>query len=189
MATQITWATRAIAVLVLLVGSAALGAPAASAHAKLVSSSPANGSSSDVGPSRIVLTFDEAVTVTSVRAQNDQGTFVAVGDPVVDGSSVSVTWPGGQQPGLYRVGYVVISDDGHPVEGTIIFTYATTTPGSPTSASSGVSSWWIVGAVTVVVLVAPLGLLVWARRRPADGDAVAGTEPVAGSERDDDANA
>jgi methionine-rich copper-binding protein CopC len=155
-----------------------LAASPAAAHAKLVSSNPANGSSMGVGPSQVVLTFDEPVTVSAVRAENDKGDFVSVGAPVVDGAVVTVSWPGAQAPGLYRVGYVIASDDGHPVEGTIIFSYDTITPGEAPSPQPAGSSRLpiVVGVALVAVGLIVVGLVL--RRRRGAGSGAGGVDVV-----------
>ncbi len=169
-------AAMLVTALAMVVGGLLVASPV-SAHAKLVSSSPVNGSSMDVGPAQVVLTFDEPVTVTAVRAQNDVGEFVAVGEPVVAGAVVTVSWPGGQAPGLYRVGYAIASDDGHDVEGTIIFSYETVTPGEATSTTTPAPSRWPLVAIAAVVgAVIAIGA-VYIRRRSSGA-----------SDVDDDAN-
>jgi len=116
-----------------------LGSSPAQAHAKLISSSPANGSSLTAAPVQVVLTFDEAVTVSSIRATTTLGETVNLGSPTVAGGAVTVSWPAGQAPGLYRLGYNVTSDDGHVIEGILLFSYseASTASASPSGDNSG----------------------------------------------------
>jgi len=147
-----------------------LGSSPAQAHAKLVSSSPANGSSLTTAPAQVVLTFDEAVTVNSVRATTTLGDTVNLGSPTVSGSSVTVDWPAGQAPGLYRLGYNVTSDDGHVVEGILLFSYsqASTASPSPTSdggqtSSSSISPLW--GALLIAAGLALILAAIYALRK------------------------
>jgi methionine-rich copper-binding protein CopC len=172
-----------------LVASAGLlffaGISPASAHARLISSSPANGQSLTQGPTEIVLTFDQPVTVETLRATLDDGTEVQLGTPVISGNTVTTPWPGGQKPGLYRLGYVVNSQDGHAVEGLMLFTYATASPGTPPAPpSTDSSSPWIPAAIGIAALAVLGGAAaLWLRSRGSTpvGDAGSGRHaaPVA----------
>jgi methionine-rich copper-binding protein CopC len=143
------------------------GISPASAHARLISSSPANGQSLTQGPTEIVLTFDQPVTVQTLRATSDDGTEVQLGTPVISGNTVTTPWPGGQKPGIYRLGYVMNSQDGHAVEGLMLFTYATASPGTPPApADSGSSTPWIPIAIGIAALTAlGAGVALWLRNR------------------------
>lgn len=140
-----------------------LWATPAVAHSELVSSSPAMGSSSDVGPGQIVLVFDEPVRVDQVRAESSAGSPVELGPPVVNGASVTLAWPGGQAPGLYRLLYFVTGSDNDAAEGTIIFSYATAPPMSPIAGAE--SPPRILLAVAVVIAVCTSLVAVFLRRR------------------------
>jgi len=171
------WLLALIAVLVAVPLTVLVAGPA-SAHTKLVSSNPAQGTALATAPQQIVLTFNEVPTsVTSVRAQDTNGPLVALGDPVQNGATVTVSWPQDQAPGLFRLVYVLVSDDGDSVEGDLLFSYAAAGSGSSagtgssspavTTAAVGTSStmWraWLVGVGLVVV--AALGVLLASRRR------------------------
>ena len=149
------------------------GISPASAHARLISSSPANGQALTQGPTEIVLTFDEPVTVQTLRETSDDGTEVQLGTPVISGNTVTTPWPGGQKAGIYRLGYVMNSQDGHAVEGLMLFTYATASPGTPPApADSSSSTPWIPIAIGIAALAAlGVGIALWLRNR-------ASVEPV-----------
>lgn len=153
------------------------GTAPASAHARLISSNPANGQALAQGPTQIVLTFDQPVTVQTLRATSDDGTEVQLGTPVVSGNTVTTPWPGGQKAGLYRLGYVMNSQDGHAVEGLMLFTYATASPGQPPAPASAESSTpWVPIALGIAALAAlGGGLAVWLRSRSAEASAPAAT--------------
>jgi methionine-rich copper-binding protein CopC len=151
-----------------------LSAGPASAHTKLVSSSPSEGSSLSAAPTQVVLDFDEIPTVKTVRAQSTDGTLVALGRPEQSGAHVTVSWPAGTAPGLYRLVYSLISDDGDPVEGTLIFSYAgaaaSAAPAAiaaPATATPGTSSAMGIALITGLGLLAAaaVAVLVMSRRR------------------------
>jgi methionine-rich copper-binding protein CopC len=131
---MITRALRAIAVTVLCVAALLLGAAPAFAHTRLQSSDPADGASLDAGPQRVSLTFNERMqpgfaTVTVIGP--DTRPYQA-GDVTADGGTVSIGVAPLGPAGRYEIGYRVISEDGHPVTGSVAFTL--TTPG-PAAAS------------------------------------------------------
>lgn len=125
--TRTTSAARAVlgasaAVLLLLLGLVA--APAAQAHTELVSSTPANGAALDAPPKTISLTFDEEpASVEFVKAESTDGASITLDSPTLAGTVLTVAWPADAAPGLYRLGWSLISDDGDPVTGTIMFSY------------------------------------------------------------------
>lgn len=106
-------------------------AGAAAAHDELVSTDPAAGSTLATAPAAVSLTFSGELLDLSatVVAEGPQGA-VAVGEAVVDGTTVQATMPDGLADGEYLVTWRVVSGDGHPIQGTLAFTLATgATPG------------------------------------------------------------
>ena len=172
---------RTVAVTVLCGLALLLGAGQAFAHTRLESSDPADGTSLAAPPQRVSLTFNEPMqagfTVLTVVGP-DQAQYQA-GDVTANAGTVrSGVRPLGPA-GRYEIGYRVVSEDGHPVSGSVAFTL--TTPGpdaaavatpsppggapaapSPTTAAAestpnppdeggGMPVWpWIVGAVVLV---------------------------------------
>jgi copper transport protein len=116
--------TVALSVL-LLVATALVVAPAASAHAMLVGTDPADGASLDTAPARVSFTFNEPVTVSSggLRVYDADARRVDTGivDPST-GETVAVGLPEDLAEGGYVAVYRVTSADSHPIGGVVTFT-------------------------------------------------------------------
>ncbi len=120
---------RRIVALLLLVaglfGVTLATAPSALAHATLVASDPVDGSRLKAAPSAVRVTFDEAVTVNSagyLRVVDQVGRRVDTGRVAhPNGAKVSVSLKSGLGDGTYTASYRIVSDDGHPVAGSIRF--------------------------------------------------------------------
>jgi copper transport protein len=122
-------AKRAAVVLAsMLVVLVAWAAPA-SAHAQLLSSTPAPGSVVKHSPPQVVLRFDEPVEIDfgSIRVFNAAGARVDLGGTHYANSSDSaMAIPLPHLPdGAYVVAWRVISADSHPVHGAFVFSVGT----------------------------------------------------------------
>ena len=131
---------RALLATVTVMIAAVLGASPAAAHSELVSSAPADGSAQSAPPAQVVLTFNEIISDAGLQvvAQGPSGS-VALPAPTVNGTTVTTEWPQTESGGEYQVSYRVVSADGHPIDGTIRFSY----PGEaddPAAASAADSS-------------------------------------------------
>jgi len=123
----IRWWTRHAAAVAagLLAGLVALvaGAAPASAHTRLLSSSPASGSTVAQAPAEIVLTFAQHLLgLGAVAVDGPGGVNVADGAPVLDGAIVTQRLAANRPAGAYHLAYRVVSADGHPVSGEVTFT-------------------------------------------------------------------
>ena len=106
-----------------------LAAAPASAHAVLVSTSPASGSTIPTPPPGITLTFDEAVRPPAyIVVTGPGGVRADVGAARIQGANVTTALRRTVSAGTYSVAYRVVSDDGHPVEATFTYTIAAETP-------------------------------------------------------------
>jgi copper transport protein len=93
----------------------------ASAHASLISTVPLDGSMVAQPPNKVELRFNEAVTpavITLIDARGRVRDDAAV--EAID-ETVSITLPDGLPPGTQLISYRVISADGHPVGGSMVF--------------------------------------------------------------------
>jgi copper resistance protein C len=115
-----------------------LGAAPAFAHTRLLSSDPADESTLDTAPESVSLTFNEDIEArfASMSVVGPDGTNYATGQVSAVGGQVSTTVSLLGPAGVYQVGYRVVSDDGHPVQGKVSFTL--TAPGPGASAPSPV---------------------------------------------------
>jgi copper transport protein len=108
-----------------LLGVTLATAPSALAHATLVASDPVDGSRLKAAPSAVSVTFDETVTVNSagyLRVVDQVGRRVDTGRVAhPNGAKVSVMLKSGLGDGTYTASYRIVSDDGHPVAGSIRF--------------------------------------------------------------------
>ncbi|OKO84116.1 copper-binding protein [Bradyrhizobium sp. NAS80.1] len=127
----------ALATLLFVVGFAT----GAFAHAALVSVEPASGSMLTSAPKAVELRFNEAVTPGAIRLID--GTGRARDDTRVSasGETVSVAMPPDLPQGTAVVSYRVISQDGHPVSGAVIFSIGMPTATQPpANADRGVNA-------------------------------------------------
>lgn len=144
----------------------ALATPA-SAHDVLVGSDPARGATMTTGPTQVRLDFNAPVQFGADQITvlgPDGGHYERTSTATVTGNSVSAPVAPLGPAGTYRVGYRVISADGHPVAGEITFTLAKAGTGAPvtpqaagasssSSGGGGVPVWvWIVGAVVLLAV-------------------------------------
>lgn len=149
-----------------------LGAAPALGHAQFLGSDPEEGATLDTAPDQVSLQFNEnipaefaAVTVVGPDGEQYQTGEVSAGD----GTVVTTVELG--PAGEYEIGYRVISDDGHPISGSVPFTLTTAGPAAPATTTAppaqaaepepavseqdrgdqGTPMWpWIVGAVVLV---------------------------------------
>lgn len=117
---------RLIAAVAVLVGVLAVQTVAAtpvSAHAELVSASPANGAMLAGPPDEVELVFSETVgQPAELIVLGPDGSEVAGGDvEVVDRTMRRGYDPSAFAPGSYTVSYRVTSADGHAIAGTLSF--------------------------------------------------------------------
>ena len=108
-------------------------APTTSAHADLQVSTPEDGESLEIAPDEIRLTFseelfEELVEISILDAAGDLYSTIEVEQTPPPGTDVIFPWPAQAPPGDYSIAYRVVSADGHPVTGTISFSYAATAP-------------------------------------------------------------
>ncbi|SFL86926.1 copper resistance CopC family protein [Geodermatophilus ruber] len=128
-----------LTVLVLAIGLVLGTATAVQAHTGLGSSNPVDGSTLTTPLPAVDLTFTGQVLLREVTVTGPAGASAASGTATTAGAVVSqpVTLT---DAGRYTVAYAVTSGDGHPVEGSVSFTYAPPPPATPTSEAAAPTS-------------------------------------------------
>lgn len=151
---------------VLLALALVAGLPgAASAHANLLTSDPANGATMPTAPTEIRMTFSERpdVGVSAVELLDSGGATISTGAPALDGAATLVVGiPEPLPDGVYTVSWRVVSvDDGHVTAGAFAFgvgeSAGTVTPVEGGSAASGPTP---LGVASKALLYAGLMVLV-----------------------------
>lgn len=132
--------TRPLLALVLLPLLWGLHAAPASAHDRLVSTTPTSGSSV-TAPSTVQLRFAETVETTGTRIEvKDPRKRVVSSGLRVAGDVVSVRLAQPTTAGTYQVTWRITSDDGHPVTGRFTFRAAPAAGASATATSSATTA-------------------------------------------------
>ncbi|WP_314958351.1 copper resistance CopC/CopD family protein [Bradyrhizobium cosmicum] len=109
----------------------------ASAHAALVSVEPARGSVLASAPKAVELRFNEAVTPGAVRLIDGSGRARDDARVTASGEAISVAMPPDLPQGTAIVSYRVISQDGHPIAGSVIFSIGEPTGTQPPANRDG----------------------------------------------------
>jgi copper resistance protein C len=156
----------------------------ASAHNTLIGSSPKDGAQVSSGPEQVQLTFDEPVqfgqglnTIAVLGPNNDHW---EAGPPQVASNVVTAPVRPLGPAGVYKIGWRILSADGHPVSGQLTFTLTTagsgtpgpaiqsdTNVGNPSSSGGGLPAWvWIAGAAVVLAAGLFLALRISGKAKP-----------------------
>src|SRR5690349_9043882 len=93
----------------------------AGAHASLVKAEPADGAVVARPPALLTLTFNEPVAPLVVRLIGPNGEPIALGPAIAENATVSIGAPERLQRGTHVLSWRVISADGHPVGGALMF--------------------------------------------------------------------
>nr|WP_269931877.1 copper resistance protein CopC [Aminobacter sp. HY435] len=105
---------------------------AASAHASLLRSAPAEGAVIDAWPAQVTLSFSEPVRPLVLRLIGPDGTSRPL-DAVASDSMLAIDPPNASNAaGSYLLAWRVVSSDGHPVGGTVAFAVGAPSATPPT---------------------------------------------------------
>ncbi|MEO3385007.1 CopD family protein [Mesorhizobium sp. CAU 1741] len=118
--------------LALLFWPATIGA--AAAHASLTSSKPADGVVMKDAPSGFSLSFSEPVSPLALSLIRPDGTTIPLEQPGARGNLLEMDAPAALTEGTHVLTWRVVSLDGHPVAGSVVFSI-----GEPSAAPPAVS--------------------------------------------------
>ncbi|MEY4023448.1 MAG: hypothetical protein RLZ23_409 [Actinomycetota bacterium] len=99
------------------------------AHAQLTDSNPVKNQIIKILPDWIWLEFDGNLMTfgdknpNSITIFDSKNRLVSDGKSVVGGARLSTKIKGKISAGKYQIKYRIVSEDGHPVQGSIYFTY------------------------------------------------------------------
>jgi len=157
-ATPVVKRLLAIAALVSISVLGPWGATTAFAHAQLVSSDPAAGSTEPALPESVTLEFStDPVDVgdgNRITVVDPQGVTISAEHTDRAGSRLSVVLhPTAKVDGVYHVSYRVVSSDGHAAEGSYEFTVSAGVTQAPVDSTTGAS-----GRATLLVTANGAGI-------------------------------
>jgi copper resistance protein C len=104
-----------------------LSSPTSFAHGQIVTSYPLMDSVSSPTPSQVWIEFDgelqliEGEVVNTLKVTDSTGLVVSSKEAVIEGSKISTQVSDQSVGGLFTVQYRIVSEDGHPVEGSYTF--------------------------------------------------------------------
>ena len=104
-----------------------LSSPISFAHGQIVTSYPLMDSVSSPTPSQVWIEFDgelqliEGEVVNTLKVTDSTGLVVSSEEAVVEGAKISTQVSDQSVGGVFTVQYRIVSEDGHPVEGSYTF--------------------------------------------------------------------
>jgi copper transport protein len=134
-------------------------ATGAFAHASLIATEPTDGSIVPLAPTTVKLRFNEAVTPVTIRLIDAEGR--ARDDALVRvlDDTISIKLPERLPRGTQTVSYRVISADGHPVGGALVFSIGASTATTP-APRAGAARGTTAGLIWLARVGVYLGLFV-----------------------------
>jgi len=153
-----------------LAGLAFFSSPTASAHGEIVSTFPEQYTNATPIPTQVWIEFDgnlqtlDGQVINTIDVVDSTGLTVSYGDPIIEGGKISTKLSGQSAPGVFTVNYRIVSEDGHPVEGSYTFNaspnFADDAP--VTTAAPEKSSNLSIGGIVMIVFlgVFAVGMLV-----------------------------
>jgi methionine-rich copper-binding protein CopC len=150
-----------------------LSGPTSFAHGELVSSSPEQYANATPIPTQVWIEFDgnlqtlDGQAINTIDVVDSTGITVSYGDPVIAGGRITTKLSGQSAPGVFIVKYRIVSEDGHPVEGSYTFNaspeYAEAVP--TTTSNPEKKSSLNVGGIVMIVFLAIFGIGLLVKRK------------------------
>jgi copper transport protein len=131
------------------------------AHAQLSSADPAADALVVDMPDQVILRFNEPIAALQARLFAPDGEMIEL-DPQAHGANLILPMPETGQQGTYALSWRVVSDDGHPVGGTHLFSVGVVTD---SAAPDDLSLPWFAAfarGVLTLALVMGVGGQLWA---------------------------
>lgn len=128
---------RLALVLICLAAGALAPAGPVFAHAALISASPADGSVLASAPEQITLSFSEPVSPLVLKLVAPAGDAVTLTRYVLRDSTLVIEAPAGLGQGAHALSWRVVSEDGHPVGGSVVFSIGQPSVGGPAPLRQG----------------------------------------------------
>ncbi|OYX03445.1 MAG: copper resistance protein CopC [Bosea sp. 32-68-6] len=122
---------RLALVLIALLFAAYAASGSALAHAALNGAAPADGSVLPAAPTEMILTFSEPVSPLTLRLIAPDGTATPLDQVQLRDRTLVIAAPAGLSPGTQVLSWRVVSADGHPVGGAILFSIGAPSPMAP----------------------------------------------------------
>jgi len=143
------------ALLLIVLGTVLLRAPPAFAHASLLRAEPADGEVAPAAPATLKLFFNEPVSPLVFRLIGPDGMAVT---PKVsaENSTVTIAAPPAMRRGTHVLSWRVISADGHPVGGAVMFSIGAAT--GPPDAAALATDPMVEAAIWAMRVLVYLGL-------------------------------
>ncbi|HEV7285755.1 MAG TPA: copper resistance CopC/CopD family protein [Kaistia sp.] len=126
------WTRVLLTVLVLVSGLLAAGE--ALAHASLIRASPVDGSVVATAPPAFSLTFSEPTSPLSLKLVRPDGSTAALDRFTLRDATVEIPAPAGLGNGTYVLSWRVVSEDGHPIGGSAVFSIGAPSAGGSKAA-------------------------------------------------------
>jgi copper transport protein len=154
-----TSALACAAALIAALSVVAAPASPARAHAALVRAAPADGAVLPAPPPALTLTFNEPVSPLLIRLIGPDGEPIATPAIAAENATVTVAAPPNLKHGTHVLSWRVISADGHPVGGALMFSIGAPS-GQPAAAAENLADRGVRAALWAAKLVVYLGLFV-----------------------------
>jgi len=128
---MIRWLAHLARLLPIVILAMAMQVAAAFAHASLTGSEPADGTVVATAPQAYSLTFSEPVSPLSLSLVGPDGGTVALDRFELVDRTLRIAAPAGIGPGTHVLSWRVVSEDGHPIGGALVFSVGAPSGGTP----------------------------------------------------------
>lgn len=112
-------------------------ATSAFAHASLTATEPPDGAVVSVAPTRLALSFSEPVSPLALKLIRPNGSSGELERFVLRDRTVEIELPPGLSTGTHVFSWRVVSEDGHPVGGSIVFSIGSPSTSAPVAEAIG----------------------------------------------------